>query len=141
MTSNTHSVQRNCAAVLTVLAEAVPALLPKSQHGRDLRTYHTAIFPVVRLLQEVSAQSTHQRLLWRKRPSCAIHSHKDSACTFNPLKKEESTIADTDAKQPLLTLPTADPLEAENRAVAAALNQPGCGGFMRFVCRKEEAKA
>lgn len=165
MTSNTHSVQRNIAAVLAVLTKTASALRQKprhavfvrpvfptaqpkervsrrfgillagtahrvgqiTKHARDFGMHHIAIIPFVRWKRSISTNSKH--LL------------NDSASTLSHLRNVKSTIADTDAKQPLFTLLTANPLEAVNRAVAAALDQPGCGGFIRFTCRKEEAKA
>jgi len=165
MTSNTHSVQSNIAAVLAVLTKSASALCQKlgqavsvwpvfpmaqpkerasrrfgivlawtahrigeiTKHSRDFGMHHIAIFPFVRWIRSISTNS-----------KCLLD---NSASTPSPLTNARSTIADTDAKQPLDTLLTANPLEAVNRAVAAALDQLGCGGFMRFACRKEEAKA
>lgn len=165
MTSNTHSVQRSIAAVLAVLTKTASVLRQKlrcavfvwpvfpmaqpkqrvsrrfgvvpagtarligeiTKHSRDFGMHHAAIFPFVRWIRSISTNS--KRLL------------DDSASTLSPSTNAKSTIADTDPKQPLVTLLTANPLEAVNRAVAAALDQPGCDGFVRFTCRKEEAKA
>lgn len=165
MTSNTHSVQRSIAAVLAVLIKTASALRQKlshavfvrpvfpmaqpkervsrrfgvvlsgtahrigqiTKHSRHFGMHHVAIFPFVHWIRSISTNS--KRLL------------DNSASTLSPLTNAKSTIADTDAKQPLFTLLTANPLEAVIRAVAAALDQPGCGGLMRFTCRKEEAKA
>ena len=189
MTSNTHSVQLNIAAVLTNRVSAlrqklrhavsvwpvlpIPIAQPKertsrrfsivlawtahrimqfTKHSRDLGTHCTAIFPFVRWMRSTSTNSKRlpflpateffvHRGLHRRRKSQANHLFDESAYTLSPSRNVKSTIADTDAKQPLDTLLTANPLEAVNREVAAALDQPGCGGFMRFACRKEEAKA
>ena len=187
MTSNTHSVQLNIAAVLTNTVSAlrqkprntvtVGPLFPISQpkerisrrfglvlagkahccreipkRSRDFETHHTAIFPFVRWIKSMSTNSKRlpallttefflHSSLHQRCTSQANHLFDESACTLSSSKNVKSTIADTDAKQPLFTLLTANPLEAVNRAVAAALDQPGCDGFMRFTCRKEEAKA
>ena len=158
MTSNTHSVQRNIAAVLPVLTKTAPALRRKlshavfgrpvfpmaqpkepvnrrfgivlaetacrtweiNKHSGDFGMHHAAIFPFVRWIQSISTNS--KRLL------------DDAHSTHSPSINAESTIADSDPRQPLLTLLKANPLEAVNRAVAATLDRPGCGGFVGFAC-------
>lgn len=165
MTSDTHSVQRNIAAVLAVLTKTASVLRQKlrhavfvrpvfpmaqpkqrisrrfgvilawtahlireiTKHSRDFGMHHAAIFPFVRWIPSISTNS-----------KCLLD---DSASTLSLSTNAKSTIADTDPKRPLLTLLKANPLEAVNRAVAAPLDRPGCGGFVGFACRKEEAKA
>jgi hypothetical protein len=123
-----------------------------TKHSRDFGMHHIAIFPFVRWIRSIFTNWKSlpllptegfflHRGLHQGRTSHPNHLFGESACALSPLRNVKSTIADTDAKQPLLTLLTANPLEAVNRAVEAALDQPSCGGFMRFTCRKEEAKA
>ncbi len=135
-----------------VLAWTAHRIKEITKHSRDFGTHHTAIFPFVRWIRSISTNSKRlplllttefflHRGLHQRRTSLANHLFDESACALSPSRNIKSTIADTDAKQPLDTLLTANPLEAVNRAVAAALDQPGCGGFTRFACRKEEVKA
>ena len=127
-----------------------------SKHSRDFGMHHMAIFPFIRWIRSISSTNSKrlpllptttefflQRGLHQRRTNQANHWFDKSAYALRPLRNVKSSIADSDsdAEQPLFTLLTANPLEAVKRTVAAALDQPGCDGFMRFACRKEEAKA